>query len=597
MRRNLLFNVFTIASLALLPSLTLSAQKAERGYWPHNKRELIWPKGKMPDRDTAQYAAMEYEYAAKGFRKEGHREPFLEWFDAPPKEKQVGTCAILLSGDGYNGLCRMSRIKKWCERLTQEGVQCVNLVYRVPRPEGHSFYQSAWEDAQRAVRIVRSEAARRGYSPDRIGVVGMSAGSHLGLLLASSATAKAYAPVDKLDSVPCNVNFAVLYATAHATTDGRGAAPSRDGYGTDVSLGKEFAFDSLTCPMVLVHGGKDTLASPNASTLVYRQLRRMKIPAEVHLYPDMDHNSNGYETERPIEFLRQTGYLGKLQPEVKIMDRMRGDSACVRYLKEDVWPQGKMPDRQSNQCEPYIEWHFPDTLRTRAIQIVYSGGGYYSNDTYGFGVAPQRIYLNRRGMTVVTMRYRAPRPAAESGLDKHTTAWQDLQRTIRLVRSEAPKYGLDPNRIGIMGNSAGGHLTILGVTSSMHETYLAIDSIDKQPCNVQWGVAFYPAYVLSDGVDGENKEGGNEDRDIINPEFSFDLNTSPMLFVHGDADGWAAMSSVKTWEKMRAIGVQSELHTLALRKHCFMEKASPGTGSYTYLDRIWEFLTRKGFNN
>ena len=47
---------------------------------------------------------------------------------------------------------------------------------------------------------------------------------------------------------------------------------------------------------------------------------------------------------------------------------------------------------------------------------------------------------------------------------------------------------------------------------------------------------------------------------------------------------------------MRAMGIQSELHTLATRPHCFQRKAAPGTGSYTYLDRIWEFLSAKGFN-
>ena len=77
---------------------------------------------------------------------------------------------------------------------------------------------------------------------------------------------------------------------------------------------------------------------------------------------------------------------------------------------------------------------------------------------------------------------------------------------------------------------------------------------------------------------------------VLVPEFSFDLKTAPMLFVHGDADGWAAMNSVKTWEKMRSMGIQCELHTLAKRNHCFQRTASPGTGSYTFLERIGEFL-------
>ena len=191
------------------------------------------------------------------------------------------------------------------------------------------------------------------------------------------------------------------------------------------------------------------------------------------------------------------------------------------------------------------------------------------------------------------MKYRTPRPAAESGLAKHTTAWQDLQRAIRLVRSKATERGLDPNKIGIMGSSAGGHLTLMGVTSSMHRAYLAIDDVDKLPCNVQWGIGIYPAYALTDGADQNNTTGGNSDSAVLVPEFSFDLQTAPMLFIHGDADGWASMNSVKTWEKMRSMGIQSELHTLALRPHCFQRAASPGTGSYTFLDRIGEYLKQR----
>ena len=146
-----------------------------------------------------------------------------------------------------------------------------------------------------------------------------------------------------------------------------------------------------------------------------------------------------------------------------------------------------------------------------------------------------------------------------------------------------------------MGSSAGGHLTLMGVTSSMHQSYLPIDDIDRTPCNVQWGIGIYPAYALTDGADGENTGRGNADSAILVPEFSFDMNTVPMLFLHGDADGYSAMNSVKTWEKMRSMGVQSELHTLCLRQHCFQSKAAPGTGSYNWLDRIGDFLRTKNY--
>ena len=276
-----------------------------------------------------------------------------------------------------------------------------------------------------------------------------------------------------------------------------------------------------------------------------------------------------------------------LEPEVNLMSRFESDSARREVLRQDVWKEGTMPCAQEQQCKPFIEWHFPKELKTTAIQIIYSGGAYMGNDPYGFEVTPARRYLNDLGMTVVTMQYRTPRP---NGLAKHTTAWQDLQRAIKLVRSQAAQYGLDGNRIGIMGSSAGGHLTLMGVTSSMHQSYQPIDAIDRIPCNVQWGIGIYPAYVLSDGIDGENSGKGNADDATIVPDFSFDLNTAPMIFIHGDADGYSSMGSVKVWEKMRSMGIQSELHTLCLRHHCFQHSASPGTGSYTWLDRIGDFL-------
>ena len=546
----------------------------------------------MPDKQDHQIAAMTNETSQKDFKADKHRVAYLEWFDAPAKDIHNGGCMILISGGSYQNCCDVGLIKKWNEEFTKLGFQCVNFVYRTPRPVGLPIYQSAWEDGQRAVRMVRSQAKKRGFNPEKIGVISMSAGSHLGLLLATSSQTPAYEAVDKLDTTSCHINWAIINAPAYGTTDAESGTPAtRQGYGSDVKLSKVFKFDSRTCPMSLHHGGTDIYA-PQTSTLVYRQLRRMKVPAELHLYADKGHGAFGLE--RGIEFMRQMGFITPLEKEEKLMDRFPSDEHRASHTKANIWPEGKMPDVQPEQCTPYMEWHMPKQLKTKAIQIIYSGGAYTGNDPDGFEVAPARRYLNEKGMAVVTLKYRTPRPT--TGLAKHTTAWQDLQRTVKLVRKEAESRGLDPNRIGIMGCSAGGHLTLMGVTSSRHQSYWPIDDTDKLSCKVQWGVGIYPAYALTDGLDSPNSGGGNEDDAVLAPEFSFDLDTAPMVFVHGDADGWAAMNSVKTWEKMVQMGIQSDLHTLATRNHCFQNSAAPGTGSYTYMDRIWEFLTAKGFN-
>ena len=542
------------------------------------KREYIWPKKLMPDNQPHQIAAMTDVSRAEGFVPDKYRRPYLDWYEAPANPN--GGCMILISGGGYQYCCDVDLVETWHRELTALGFQCVNFVYRTPRPEGLPIYQSAWEDGQRAVRLVRSQAKKRGFDPEKIGTISMSAGSHLALMLATSSLTRAYAPVDKTDSIPCHINWAIVNAPAYVTTDSEaGTRATKEGFGPEVQLSSAFKFDEKTCPMSLHHGGKDPY-TPFGSTLIYRKLHLMQVPCEVHIYPDKGHKALGFE--RGVEFMRQMGFLDTLAEEVPILERIASDEDRGRYIKQDVWPEGKMPDRFEGMCEPYIEWHFPKELKTKAIQIIFSGGAYKRNNPNNMEVAPVRRYLNEKGMTVVTLKYRSPRPPEESGLQKHTCAWEDLQRTIKLVRKQAPSFGLDPDRIGVMGGSAGGHLSLMGALSSTHQSYLPIDKTDKIPCNVQWAVALYPAYSY-------------KPEDGYSPELCFDIKTAPVLFIHGDADYCVPYHSLGCWERMRAMGVQSELHILALRNHGFQRTASPGTGSYTFIDRIWEFLVAKGF--
>jgi len=567
------------------------------------ERVPLWPEGKMPYAQAHQIGALTDEASKPDFDPNAHRMPYLEWCEPPAASNRIGACAILVSGGGYYNCCDVGLVEDWRKNCTALGMQCAILAYRTPRPEGLPFYKTAWADGQRAVRLVRAAAAARGFDPEKICTFSMSAGSHLATLLATSALTPAYEPVDALDETPCHINRAVTCAIAYAVTDGLGIPNARGGDGPDEKLDSVFAFDAKTCPMCMFHGSED-LYSPMASTLVYRRLRTMKVPAELHLFADRNHGFFGWNPGKPesaaydnwfdraAEFLRQTGFLGPVGAEVDLFTRFPDDADRASYEKQNIWPEGQTPDFRADQGVPYIEWHLPKTLKTKAIQIIYSGGCYSGNSPEGHEVAPVRRYLNALGMTVVTLKYRTPRP---SGLSKHVTAWQDLQRTVRIVRSQAAKRGLDPDRIGIMGSSAGGHLTLMGATSSRKQAYNPIDDLDKIRCNVQWAVAIYPAYALTDGMEVENIGGGNGDEARLAPEFSFDPDTPPILFIHGDADGWAAMNSVKSWEQLRRMGIGADLHTLALRHHCFQFKAAPGTGSYTWLDRIREFMNHKGF--
>lgn len=522
--------------------------------------QTLWPEAGMPDAQA------------------GVAAPYLEWSDAPAAP--TGACVIILPGSDYASVGDGAALQPLEAKLLANGVACVWLRHR-PSAAGLPAYQVAWEDGQRAVRLVRQAAAERGYSADKIGVMGFADGAHLALLLATSSQTAAYAKVDDVDDLACNVNFAIPMSPTRVLT-------------SDTAIDTVFAFDNKTCTMCLFHGQDDDVTSPIATTRIYRKLRTMtvsngaKVPSEIHLVPGRGHDLvTASEFDRAVEFLCQSGFLGTLGAEVQLNSRFPGDDDRATYTKVSLWPEGKTPDYQSAQNEPYLEWHMPKELNTRAVQILYAGGAYGFNNPQDFEVTPLRRYLNAKGMAVVTIKYRCPRP---EGLPKHMSAWQDLQRTIRLVRDEAPRRGLDPNSIGIMGCSAGGHLTLMGATTSQTAAYARIDAVDDLPCNVKWAIAVYPAYALTDGADGENMNGGNLDTDVLVNDFAFDASTCSMLFLHGDADSYAAMNSVKCWEKLRTMNIESELHTLATRRHTFQQNASPGTASYNINDIIWSYV-------
>lgn len=555
-------------------------------------KTYLWPDGMMPDAQPGQIAAPTEVSEKEGFRPDEWRRPYLEWYDMPEGAPKTDVCMIVISGGGYGCCCDGQAFRPLVKKLQDAGIQCVNLTYRTPRPKGLPIYQTAWEDGQRAVRLVRSEAAKRGFAPEKIGVMGCSAGSHLSLLLALSSQTPAYAPVDALDKVPCHVNLAVPMCPAYVLTDGLTGTNTTGGDGPDVKIDPVFRFDSKTCPVCFFHGGKDPY-SPIGSTQMYRQLRRMNIPSELHLDADRGHGVVKPEAfERALEFMRQIGVLGELRKPVLHEHRfMPGDT--VRTEKEPLWPEGRTPDVSANQkYAPYLVWFIPERPKTKAVQVIVPGGAYNFCNFNGEGT-PVAHYLNSKGMTAVVVMYRCPRPV---GKPKHASAWQDAQRAVRMVRAEAPRRGLDPDRIGLMGFSAGGHLTLMTATNAEMPAYEPVDEIDRQSCGVQWACPIYPAYVLTDGMDGENATGGNADDATLVPELSFDGLTPPMCFVHGDADRYAAMNSVKAWERLRRMGIQGDLHTLATRGHCFQMSASPETGSYTWQDRLWEFLRRKDLN-
>jgi len=151
-----------------------------------------------------------------------------------------------------------------------------------------------------------------------------------------------------------------------------------------------------------------------------------------------------------------------------------------------------------NISDPVLAYYAPvprPSLPAKGIMVC-PGGGYniLAWDLEGTEIAS---WLSHLGYHAWVLKYRLPRPGTEDS--RHLAALQDAQRSISLLRSKASALHLQPDQIGIMGFSAGGHLAAITSTTGNTRAYPARDAIDEIPCRPDFTVLIYPAYLVKDG--------------------------------------------------------------------------------------------------
>ena len=191
-----------------------------------------------------------------------------------PRDVRHDTLVLAIPGGGYmtqnmGTFCRNVR------PILDSGRWVAVLHHRIPRRPGRAMYAAPREDGARAIRLLRAQAGRFGYSAEKIGVVGFSAGGNLAALLATSSLDEPYEKVDEADGLPASVSFAVLVYPAYVTDDDRTLRP-------------EFKFDTKTPPMFLMHGDEDEHTSM-ASVLLYAELHKRRIPAQLFVFAHAAH--------------------------------------------------------------------------------------------------------------------------------------------------------------------------------------------------------------------------------------------------------------------------------------------------------------------
>lgn len=262
-----------------------------------------------------------------------------------------------------------------------------------------------------------------------------------------------------------------------------------------------------------------------------------------------------------------------------------------------LWPAGapgavgdEEADRPSIRVYPA-----PAELATGAAVVICPGGGYgaLAFDHEGHQVAR---WFNTIGVTGVVLKYRlGPRY-------HHPAPLSDSQRAVRYVRAHAAEWGLDPQRIGVMGFSAGGHLASTLSTHFDAGQPDAADPIDRQSCRPDFSILAYPVISLRSefGHRGSvrNLLGENPDPELLqnlSNETQVTPQTPPTFLFHTAEDpGVPVMNSLVYYEALVKHGVRAELHVYQNGPHGV--GLAPGDPVlFTWKERLHDWLRTNGF--
>ena len=240
---------------------------------------------------------------------------------------------------------------------------------------------------------------------------------------------------------------------------------------------------------------------------------------------------------------------------------------------------GKRVIRLGNVSTPTITLYRPPQDKdTGAAVVIFPGGGYniLALDLEGTEVCE---WLNTIGVTGVLLKYRVPK---RPGDDKHLLPLQDAQRAVGLVRFHAAEWGINPKRIGVLGFSAGGHLTANVSNNFDKRGYEPVDEADQVSCRPDFALPIYPAYLAL-------KDQG----DKLAPELKVTSNTPPTFLIQTEDDGIRVENSLFYYLALKQAKVPVEMHLYATGKHGYGLRPSEHTVT-TWPKRAEEWLRGLG---
>jgi acetyl esterase/lipase len=215
-----------------------------------------------------------------------------------PRVQNSGAVILILPGGGFRALATDLEGTEVCNWVVQLGMTCVTLKYRVPQewPRKDGVGQRparllALEDAQRAIGLLRQNAAGYGINPNRVGVLGFSAGAYLAAEM-SNTEARAYPPVDAADRQPLRPDFAIIAYTARMLDSSKGK--------NSLELQPWVKISSKAPPTLIIHAMDDPIDNIRHPMAYALALNEAGVAVDMRIYAKGGHAFGMRPTDDPI---------------------------------------------------------------------------------------------------------------------------------------------------------------------------------------------------------------------------------------------------------------------------------------------------------
>ncbi|WP_058301988.1 alpha/beta hydrolase [Gorillibacterium timonense] len=264
-------------------------------------------------------------------------------------------------------------------------------------------------------------------------------------------------------------------------------------------------------------------------------------------------------------------------------------------MEELLWPQGApFATGTGDEDKPAVTPYLASNKESKTAAVVVCPGGGYEMRADHEG-EPIALWMNTLGISAFVLRYRvAPY--------RNPVPLTDVQRAIRYVRHRADEWNIDPQRVGVLGFSAGGHLAATAATLYDRGATDAEDPVDRQSSRPDLAIFCYPVISMREGITHEgsrnNLLGPNPDESLI-ARFSCEENvtadTPPTFLWHTSEDGLvSAINSLLFASALKRNGIFFDLHVYE-KGHHGLGLAEDNEHARTWTDQCASWLKQNGF--